>query len=97
MSEITFPGVASATVAIFGLNAAFVVGTHAWPQPERSYVVSQNLPSTSLFERATGVETIEHFAAEIASVYAALSDTQGPLGSEFEAVWDANVDHLYES
>ena len=37
------------------------------------------------------------FSGEIAKVYAALSEGQEPLGAEFEAVWDANVDSLYEA
>lgn len=38
-----------------------------------------------------------HFARAIASVFAVLSGGQEPLGEDFEAVWDANVDTLYES
>ncbi|MDG4604095.1 MAG: hypothetical protein P9C55_15170 [Defluviicoccus sp.] len=37
------------------------------------------------------------FARQIAEVYAVLSEGQEPLGADFEAVWDANVDILYES
>lgn len=37
------------------------------------------------------------FARQIAEVYAVLSEGQEFLGADFEAVWDANVDVLYES
>lgn len=37
------------------------------------------------------------FASEIAKIYAVLLDGQEPLGAEFEAVWEANVDQLYET
>ena len=40
---------------------------------------------------------IQKFAQEIASVYGALAEGQKPLGREFEAVWDANIEQLYES
>ena len=36
-------------------------------------------------------------APDIAFVLAFLSEIQTPLGSEFEAVWDANSGELYES
>lgn len=34
--------------------------------------------------------------AHLAEIYAGLAKDQEPLGAEFEAVWDANVDDLYE-
>ena len=43
------------------------------------------------------------FAAKIAATAAlndavnALMQGQEPLGAEFEAIWDANVDRLYET
>ena len=36
-------------------------------------------------------------ADRIAEVYASLAEDQEPLGSEFEAVWDANAATLYEA
>ena len=33
---------------------------------------------------------------EIADIFADLAEGQEPLGPEFEAVWDANTDNLYE-
>lgn len=37
------------------------------------------------------------FGEKIAAIYASLSNGQEQLGREFEAVWDANVESLYES
>ena len=34
---------------------------------------------------------------EISQVFASLSEGQEPLGPEFEAVWDENLDVLYQS
>ena len=39
----------------------------------------------------------QHIEQEISQVFASLSEGQEPLGSEFEAVWDENLDVLYES
>lgn len=38
----------------------------------------------------------ENFAMEITALFAALNIDQEPLGEEFEAIWDANTDRLYE-
>jgi len=37
-----------------------------------------------------------NFAQEISEFYHSLSMGQEPLGAEFEALWDANVELLYE-
>jgi len=39
----------------------------------------------------------ESFGQQIAEIYALLLEGQEPLGAEFEAIWDANVDSLYEA
>ena len=39
----------------------------------------------------------QHVEQEISQVFASLSEGQEPLGSEFEAVWDENLDILYQS
>ena len=41
--------------------------------------------------------TMHDFAQEIAQIFSSLSEDQEPLGSEFEAVWDENLDVLYQS
>lgn len=98
MSEITFPSAASATVAVVGLNAALATGTVPWPLKEQSYFVKEATPTISFIDTSSTAEVADaEFAEEIASVFAALSKGQEPLGAEFETVWDANVDTLYES
>ena len=39
----------------------------------------------------------QHIEQEISQVFASLSEGQEPLESEFEAVWDENLDILYQS
>lgn len=39
----------------------------------------------------------QRFEQEIASIYADLAEKQKPLEREFAAVWDANIEQLYES
>ena len=39
----------------------------------------------------------EEFEAHLAEIYAGLAKDQEPLGAEFEAVWDAHPDDLYET
>ena len=39
----------------------------------------------------------QEFSQKIAAIYASLLEDQEPLGAEFEAIWDANTDQLYES
>ena len=39
----------------------------------------------------------QHIEQEISQVFASLSEGQEPLGYEFEAVWDENLDVLYQS
>jgi len=70
------------------------------PNSKPVYVTSQSLPTFSFFEKSIAImpaTTSHDFAQEIASVFASLSEGQEPLGVEFEAVWDANVDALYQS
>lgn len=100
MDENVIPRKVTATAAIVGLNAALAVGGANWPAPEPLYVTTQNKPTYSFFEKSLIVvpSTAAHdFAQEIASVFASLSEGQQPLGAEFEAVWDANADALYQS
>ena len=39
----------------------------------------------------------QHIEQEISQIFASLSEGQESLGSEFEAVWDENLDVLYQS
>lgn len=98
MNEILPPWKATATVAIVGFNAALAVAN--WPVNNPAYVTSHSIPTFSFFERSISpalLATSNDFAQEIASIFASLSDGQVPLGAEFEAVWDANADSLYQS
>lgn len=97
INEITFPNAASATAAIVGLNAALAIGATAWPPIERTYSLNEAVSTISFFDSSIVEMTDKGFAREIASVFATISEGQEPLGAEFEAVWDGNVDTLYES
>ncbi len=81
-----------------GITAAAIsaVGT-AWPAyPGASYETSHSRPSYS-FMRFEPYVVKESFGQQIAEIYALLLEGQEPLGAEFEAIWDANVDSLYEA
>lgn len=100
MNEIVFPRTVTATAAVVGLNAALAAVNGVWPAHEPSYVTTQSNPSFSFFEAALAVtsRTSSHdFAQDVAAIFASLSEGQEPLGAEFEAVWDENVDTLYQS
>ena len=91
---------ATATAAFVGVKAALAIGHAVWPADEPVYVTTQNVPSFSFFEKTitfSKPKNTHEFAKDIASVFASLSEGQEPLGSEFEAVWDANLAELYES
>ncbi len=90
------------TLAVVGLTAAMAVVQVDWPVNEKPvYEVHHINPSYSPFIEkfltSSPISKQMDFAREIAEFYAFLSEGQEPLGSEFEAVWDANVDNLYES
>ena len=40
---------------------------------------------------------VQHIEQEISQIFVSLSEGQKPLGFEFEAVWDENLDVLYQS
>lgn len=42
-------------------------------------------------------KSVSEFYRDIAEIYIDLSARQEPLGAEFYAIWDANIDTLYES
>lgn len=87
-------------MAIAGLNAALAVCNASWPADDPIYVTTQSIPTYSSFESSLGEPrdaTLHDFAQEIASIFAFLSEGQEPLGADFEAVWDRNLDLLYQS
>jgi hypothetical protein len=87
---------------VFALSAAMATGHVAWPVRDTPiYVVPQTSASYSPFVEQSLILAPQSnsslFAREIARVYASMSEGQEPLGADFEAVWDANVDSLYEA
>ena len=96
------PSQTAAGAIVVAFSAAVATAQVQWPVREVPvYIVLQTAGTYSSFvEKAVVVApklSSDIFAREIAQVYAALSDGQEPLGAEFEAVWDANTDSLYES
>lgn len=100
MNEIIRPYRVTATIAIAGLNAALALNNAAWPAGDPIYVTTRSTSTYSFFQKSVAdprAHTLHDFAKDIASIFAVLSEGQEPLGAEFEAVWDANVDSLYQS
>jgi hypothetical protein len=92
MGDVTFPGIVTATAA------AAIVGFNATPYPveAKAYVVEQPGPTSWQLTDLTVEPSISEFPNQIAAVFASLSEGQEPLGSDFETIWDANLDKLYE-
>lgn len=100
MNEIVLPRNLTTTAALVSFNAALAMGNATWPANEPVYVTSQSIPTFSFFEKSVAIAAVtssHDFAQEIASIFASLAEVQEPLGAEFEAVWDANLDTLYQS
>lgn len=90
------------TIAAVGLSAAMSTGQATYPNPARpAYTLNHaNSSYSEIYDRAISTASYsqeENFAQAIAKFYIKLSEGQEPLGTEFEAIWDANLDHLYES
>lgn len=71
-----------------------------WATPkEPTYYVEHDEKTYSFFvaPRESEIFSAEEFGKEIAFIYSLLCEGQEPLGAEFEAVWDANIDSLYEA
>lgn len=100
MNEIIPPYTQMATTSVFVLSVALAVGNTEWPVHKPIYSTNQSSPTFSFFEASCAAEpkmTVHDFAQEISQVFTSLSEDQEPLGSEFEAVWDENLDVLYQS
>ena len=100
MNEIIPPYTRIATTSVFVLSATLAVGNTEWPVHKPIYSTNQSSPTFNFFEASCAAEpkmTVHDFAQEISQVFASLSEDQEPLGSEFEAVWDENLDVLYQS
>lgn len=96
MNELSFPNAVTATAAVVGLNAALASSGVGYATAEESYVVDQMMPTIGMSKDIVLGPSHDNFAARVADFYFALSERQQPLGVEFEAVWDANVNELYE-
>lgn len=96
------PSQTAAGALVVAFSATMAASQAHWPTREvPAYIVPQTTRTYSSFvdEAVVVIPRLDSdiFAREIARVYAALSNGQEPLGAEFEAVWDANIDSLYES
>lgn len=93
----------STTAAMVSFTAALAVGGGLpyWPRHETPILTTTHAESSySFFEKSLAFEAADmklDFASQIVDIYASLSVGQEPLGTEFEAVWDANVASLYEA
>lgn len=68
----------------------------SWPvQAPPAYSLDHITSSYSSLNRSLNDQ--QEFAHRISAVYATLLEKQESLGADFEAVWDENVDRLYES
>ena len=78
------------------------ISSHAdWPTKQPSFNSSSFCePTVSFIEQSTIVEEVsaaEDFGREIGAVYVSLLEGQEPLDADCAAVWDENIDQLYES
>lgn len=103
MNDIVhFQTITATTTTVVDDAVSALADQAPWPTQESNYKVSQNTPSYSNYignlisDYALSVP-LQIFASQIGMIYSALSDGQEPLGSEFEAVWDAHLHELYES
>lgn len=72
-----------------------------WPTNDNPLYIADHMASTySPVMQSLSFAADEagfSFAQKIAKIYATLAEGQEPLGEEFEAIWDANVNSLYEA
>ena len=100
MNEMMARSTPTSAVIILSIAASVTVGTPTWPELESSYYRNrQSVSSYSAVEsKLSATDSVaQNFDRDIAEVYVLLSETQEPLGAEFEAVWDARASYLYES
>lgn len=89
--------------SIVTILIAMGFGKDFWVAPDfvaSSYYLPPSTSTFSPFEETLvlpGSSNAQEFEQKIASVYADLAAKQEPLEREFAAVWDANVEQLYES
>lgn len=73
-----------------------------WGDVDHSPYELEHAESTYSFvsnevKNASQLDEVSFFAKEISKIYVNLANGQEPLGEEFEAVWNANLDVLYEA
>jgi len=94
-----FTGVATAALVAANASSPQLAGATENYRAQTPLVITAHSPSTfSFFERS--VERIamqEPFEKEVSNFFAALSEGQEPLGSEFENLWNQHSADLYES
>jgi hypothetical protein len=89
-------------VLIAGLAAAALSGAsvdHWQAANTRSYATRQMQSTYSSVAKHIKLSTppmTSDFNSKLTSIFTSLLASQEPLGSEFEAVWDAHLDQLYE-
>ena len=89
----------TATLALVGVSAALASGQAFGLGVVPVYSTSQSDSSYSFVGRSlSDSPSVEpyNFSQDIASEFATLSKAQEPLGTEFEAAWDDNLDRLYQ-
>lgn len=100
MNEIGKNRTSSTNAAIMVAAAgAVLTGPVAWPEPLPTYNTFSNSSYSGVthWMRLPADNKPLAFEAEISKIYAALADAQQDLGDEFAAVWDVNLDALYEA
>src|SRR5579863_3996243 len=102
MNEIVRNQTSSTNTAIMiaAASAVLAAGNIFWPDPTRPayrrFANSSYSDVTRLMRSAT-VSMPLSFQVQISKIYASLADGQQELGREFTAIWDANLDALYEA
>lgn len=102
MNELCFPDVATVTVATaataaLGFSSAVPASLDRfWAPEERSYFIDQAAPTLWQMANISFPSVEQSFVADVAAVFAELAAGQEPLGADFEAVWNDNLEALYE-
>ena len=100
MNKISFPHVTTDTGTGLGSDTAVDAGTVERPLHEPVVSVNATSPTTRIaevsFTNPLGMSRLD-FEKELARIFVSLLEGQEPLGREFEAIWEENLDALYQS
>ncbi len=100
MNKIRFPHVTTDTGTGLGSDTTVDAGTVERPLHEPVVSVNATSPTTKIMEVSfadpLGMPNLD-FERELAGIFASLREGQEPLGPEFEAIWEENLDALYQS